>query len=227
MFVKMNKFFKIGCLVIIVFVVIAIIGVTIEKWNYAPTQSIAFLNSSTVTRSITFERIGADGKLSDTYTVDSTIEPNQTIIEKVPEGNYKISVWNLDKNLYKSTEYKITLKDPKESNYQLSRFDLAMDKIYAIVNLNALYEGNSFADYMSKAVGTKHEKLKIEKFYDGGSLFFVPETYTFRTFIDVKDEIPTRVNYGEVVYGLFAFPKTLSEDQIQESLFNQIINKIE
>lgn len=226
MLVKMNKFFKIGCLVVVVFVVIAIIGVTIEKWNDAPTQSIAFLNSSTVTRSVTFERIGKDGKLSDTYTVDSTIEPNQTLIEKVPEGNYKISVWNLDKNLYKSTECKITLKNPKESNYQLYRFDLAMDKIYTIVNLNALYEGNSFADYMSKAVGTKHEKLKIEKFYDGSSLFFVPETYTFRTFVDLEDKIPTKVKYGEVVYGLFEFPNTLSEDQIQETLFNKISNKI-
>jgi hypothetical protein len=222
----MNKFFKIGCLVVVVFVVISIFGVIIDKWGNAPTQSIAFLNSSTITRSVTFERIGADGKLSDTYTVDSTIEPNQTIIEKVPEGNYKISVWNLDKNLYKSIKYKITLKNPKESNYQLYRFDIAMDKIYTIVNLNALYEGNSFADYMSKAVGTKHDKLRIEKFYDGGTLFFIPETYTFRTFVDSDDKIPTKVKYGEVVYGLFEFPKTLPEDQIQETLFNQIGNKI-
>lgn len=222
----MNKFFKIGCLVVVGFVAIVMIIATIVQWNEAPTQSIAFLNSSFVARSVTFERIGADGKLSDTYTVDSTLEPNQTLIEKVTEGNYKVSVWNLDKNLYKSIEYKITLKNPKESNYQLYRFDLAMDKIYTIVNLNALYEGNAFADYMSKAVGTKRDKLRIEKFYDGGSLFIVPETYTDRTFVDVDDKIPTNVKYGEVVYGLFAFEKSLPEDQIQDNLFNQIRNKI-
>ena len=222
----MNKFFKIGCLVVVVFVVIVMIGATIAKWNDAPTQSIAFLNSSSVARSVTFERIGVNGKLSETYTVDTTIEPNQTLIEKVTEGNYKVSVWNLDKNLYKETEYKIVLKNPKESNYELYRFDLAMDKIYSVVNLNALYEGNSFTDYMSKAVGTKHDKLRIEKFYDGGSLFLVPETYTSRTFVDIDDKIPTKVKYGEVVYGLFAFEKSLPEDQIQENLFNQIVTRI-
>lgn len=222
----MNKFFKIGCLVVVGFVVIVMIGATIAKWYEDPTQSIAFLNSGSVARSVTFERIGADGKLSDTYTVDSTLEPNQTLIEKVTEGNYKVSVWNLDKNLYKSIEYKITLKNPKKSNYQLYRFDLAMDKIYTIVNLNALYEGNAFSDYMSKAVGTKRDQLRIEKFYDGGSLFIVPETYTDRTFVDIDDKIPTNVKYGEVVYGLFAFDKSLPEDQIQDNLFNQIGNKI-
>lgn len=222
----MNKFFKIGCLLVVLLVCIAIVGVTIEKWTTAPTQSIAFLNSSEAAKSVTFERIGADGKLADTYTVDSTVEPNQTVIEKVPQGHYKISVWNLDKSLYKATESKITLKNPKESNDQLYRFDVAMDKIYTIVNLNALYEGNTFADYMSKAVGTKNNRLKIEKFYDGATLFFIPETFTFRTFIDLDDKIPTKVSYGEVVYGLFQFPKTLPEEQLQEALFKRIGAKL-
>lgn len=225
MHAKMNKVFKIGCLVIVLLGIVCIVGVAVEKWNDAPTQSIAFLNSGNVGRSVTFERIGKDGKLSDKYTVDTTLEPNKTVIEKVPAGKYKISVWNLDKNLYKSTEYTITLKDPKKSNYQLYRFDIAMDKIYAIVNLNALYEGNSVADYMSKAAGTKNSKLRIEKFYDGGSLFFVPETYTFRTFVDTEDKIPAKVKYGEIVYGLFAFPKTESEDSIEENLLRQIMDK--
>ncbi len=38
--------------------------------------------------------------------------------------------------------------------------------------------------------------------------------------------LPTNVKYGEVVYGLFAFEKSLPEDQIQDNLFNQISNKI-
>ncbi|GAA5082583.1 hypothetical protein GCM10023210_00080 [Chryseobacterium ginsengisoli] len=221
----MNKVFKIGCLIFVLLFIICVVGVTIEKWNNAPTQTIAFLNSSKEIKSVTLERIKENGQLSDTYTVNRTVEPNKTVIEKVPEGNYKVSVWKSDNNLYNSTEYKIKLKNPKESNYQLYRFDLAMDKIYAIVNLNALYEGNSFADYMSNAVGTQHKKLRIEKFYNGGSLFFVPETYTFRTFVDINDEIPTRVKYGEVVYGLYAFPKTLPGNQVQDNLFRQIIDK--
>lgn len=222
----MKKFIKIGCLIFFILVIIAIVGVSIEKWNNAPTQSIAFLNTSDVTRSITFERIEKNGKLADTYTVDSEIKPNRTLVEKVPAGNYKVSVWNQDKSLYKSTIFEIRLKDPSESNYQLYRFDLAMDKIYAIVNLNALYEGNWFATHMANAVGTKNEKLKIEKLYDGSQFFFIPETYTYRTFIDTDDKVPTKVKYGEMVYGLFQFSKTLPDDEIEEALYTQILEKV-
>lgn len=222
----MKKYLKIGCLVIVVLVVISIVGVTIERWHDAPTQSIAFLNTSDVTRSVTFERIEDDGKLADTYTIENDIKPNQTVIEKVPEGNYKVKIWNQDESLYKSTDFKVILKDPKKSNFQLYRFDLAMDKVYAIVNLNALYEGNSFAEYMSNAVGTKREKLQIEKLYDGGEPFFVSETYTFRTFVDTDDKIPTKVKHGEVVYGLFSFPKVLPETQMETVLLEQISQKL-
>lgn len=222
----MKNFFKITGLVLAVLVVISIVGVSIERWHDAPTQSIAFLNTAGVTRSVTFERIEKDGKLADAYTIENDVRPNQTVIEKVPAGNYKVKVWNQDESLYKSVDFKVMLNDPQKSNYQLYRFDLAMDKIYAIVNLNALYEGNSFADYMSNAVGTKREKLRVEKLYDGGVPFFVPETYTFRTFIDIDDKIPAKVRYGEVVYGLFAFPKALPEDHIQAVLLEQISGKL-
>lgn len=222
----MKKLFKIGCLALVALVVVAITVTAIQKWHDAPTQSIMFLNTGSSTRSVTFEKIGEDGKLSDTYVVENDLKPNQTLIEKVPAGNYRIKVWNKDESLYKSADYKFVLQDPKESNYQLYRFDLAMDKIFCIVNLNALYEGNSFADYMSDAVGTKREKLKIEKLYDASAPFLVPETYTSRTFVDMKDKIPTKVKYGEVVYGLFAFPKSLEEDQVQTALFEQIAEKI-
>jgi hypothetical protein len=221
----MNKVFKLGCLAVAILIAIGIVGVAIERWHDAPTQSIAFLNTADVTRSVTFERIDANGKLADRYTVDSDVKPNQTLIERVPEGNYKVSVWNPDESLYHAADFKVVLPDPKKSNYQLYRFDLAMDKIYAIVNLNALYEGNSFADHMSEAAGTKREQLRIEKLYDGGAPFFVPENYTFRTFVDLEDKIPTNVKYGEIVYGLFTFPKTVREDQIQVALFRKISEK--
>jgi hypothetical protein len=222
----MNKFFRIGCLIIFILGIIAIVGVSIERWHDSPTQTIAFLNTSDATRSVTFERIENDGKLAETYTIDSDIKPNQTIIEKVPAGNYKVSVWNQDKSLYKSTDFEVKLKDPKKSNYQLYRYDIAMDKIYAVVNLNALYKGNWFADYMANSTGTKLEKLRIEKLYYGGQLFFVRENYTSRTFIDIDDKLPKKVKYGEVVYGLFEFPKTLPDNQIEAAIYTQIAEKM-
>lgn len=135
-------------------------------------------------------------------------------------------MWNQDKTLFKSTVFKIKLKDGEKSNYQPYRFDLAMDKIYAIVNLNALYEGNWFATHMANAVGPKLERLKIEKLYDGSRFFFIPETYTYRTFIDIDDKLPKKVKYGEVVYGLFEIPKTLPENKIQEAIYTQILEKV-
>lgn len=226
----MQKKFKIGCLALVILGVIGIIGmivgVSIQKWHDGPTQSIAFLNTADVVRSVTFERIEENGNLADVYTVDSEIKPGKELIERAAPGNYKVKVWNPDKSLYNSTDFEVKLKDPKKSEHLLYRFDLAMDKIYAVVNLNALYEGKSFAEYMSNAVGTRQEKLRIEKLYDGSAPFFVPETYTARTFVDINDEIPSEVKYGEIVYGLFAFPKDLPEDQINGALLAQISEKI-
>lgn len=223
----MNKKFKIGCLALVIFAVLFfIVGIAIQRWNDAPSRSFAFLNTSDVTRSVTFERIEKDSSLADVYTIDSELKPNQEVFEQVPPGKYKISVWNQDKSLYQSVAFEVTLKDPKKWDYHVVRFDLAMDKIYAVVNLNALYEGKSFAEYMSNAAGTKREKLRIEKFYDGSAPFIVPETYTFRTFVDISDKIPAKVKYGEIVYGLFSFPKTLPEDEIETTLFSQIAEKI-
>ncbi len=222
----MKKRIKIGCLALVVLVVIALVANGISKWNDAPTQHFNFLNSADVVRSVTFERIQKDSTLSDTYAVNLDVKPNKEVIEKVTEGNYRITVWNQDETYYNSTDFKVVLEDPTKSNYQLYRFDLAMDKIYAIVYLNALYEGNSFAEQMAKAAGTSRERLKIEQFYDGVFPFFVPETYTYRTFVDINDKLPKKIKYGEMVYGLFAFPKTLEDDEIETELYRQIIEKM-
>lgn len=221
----MNKFFKVGCLIIFILGMLGIVGVLLERWYNVPSQSIALLNTSEVVRSVTFERIEKNGKLADTYTINNDIKPNQTIIEKVPAGNYKVTVWNEDKSLFGSTVYKVQLKDPKKSDHQLYRFDISMDKIYAIVALNALYEGNSFASHMANAVGTKREKLKIEKLYDGSRFFFIPEAYTSRTFVDIDDKLPKNVKYGEMVYGLFAFSKTIPHDEFEAAIYAQILEK--
>lgn len=222
----MNKFFKVGCLIIFILGMLGIVGVLLEKWYDVPAQSIALLNTSDVVRSVTFEQIEKNGKLADSYTINRHIKPNQTLIEKVPAGNYKVTVWNEDKSLFGSTAFKAQLKDPKKSDYQLYRFDLSMDKIYAIVALNSIYEGNSFATHMANAAGSKRENLKIEKLFDGGRFFLIPETYTSRTFVDIDDSLPKNVKYGEMVYGLFAFSKTEPHKGIESAIYAQILEKV-
>lgn len=221
----MNKFFKVGCLIIFILVGLGIAGASLKIWYEDPSQSIAFLNISEVARSVTFERVEKNGKLADSYTIDSDIQPNETLIKKVPDGDYKVTVWNKDNSLFGSTDFKVQLKDPKKSSYELYRFDLAMDKIYTIVDLNAMYKGNSFATHMANAVGTKREKLQIEKLYDGSHFFLVPETYTSRTFVDIDDKLPKNVKYGEMVYGLFAFSKTVPRNEIETAIYAQILKK--
>lgn len=167
-----------------------------------------------------------DTTTADSYTINLTVKPNKEVIGQVPEGDYKITVWNQDETYYNSTYFTVKLKDPKKSNYQLYRFDLAMDKIYAIVYLNALYEGNSFAEEMARAAGTSREKLKVEQLYDGAEPFFVSEDYAFRTFVDLDKKMPKKVKYGEMVYGLFSFPKAFEDEEIQPELYRQIIEKM-
>ncbi|MFC6095662.1 hypothetical protein ACFPVY_03305 [Flavobacterium qiangtangense] len=222
----MNKFFKVGCLLILFLALLGIAGVFLANRHDGPTQSIAFLNTSDVTRSVTFEKIEKTGKLAATYTINRDIKPNQEIIEKVPAGNYKISIWNQDKSLFKSTDFKVILDDPKVSSYQLYRLDIATDKIYVIVNLNALYEGNSLANHMASAAGTKQERLKIEMLFDGGRPFQVPETYTSRTFIDINDDLPSEIKFGEMVYGLFEFSKTISKDKVEAAIYAKLLKKV-
>lgn len=221
----MKRFLKIGCIGIAVFVVVIMIVASIWESNAPATQSIAFLNTGNAMRSVTFERVKADGQLADTYAITNELKPDETVIERVTEGIYKIKVWDASETLVGSADFEVKLKNPEESDYQLYRFDLAMDKVFAVVNLNSMYEGNAFAEHMAKAVGTQRDYLKVEKLYDGRAPFLVPENFTSRTFVDLSDAIPSSVKYGQVVYGLFALPKTLREDQLQTTLLSQITKR--
>ncbi|RWW91779.1 hypothetical protein [Flavobacterium cerinum] len=222
----MKKPFKIGCLVIFVIGLLLMIGQAIWVSKEGPTQAFTFLNSGGATRSVTFERIDKDGKPQDVYTINNVMKTDQFIHNQIPVGDYKVSVWNADKSLFKSFDFKVALQDPEKTNHYPFRLDVAMDKMYTIVNMNALYEGNSLAEFMSKAAGTKQSGIKFEKFYDGSVPFFVPEEYAARTFVDVDGKIPSKVKYGEMVYGLFAFPKSLPKDQVEAEIVSQIAEKI-
>lgn len=221
----MKKFFKIGCLAFIALIAIAYVIYYIQNGSTGPTQAIKFMNTGTELRSVTFEQIMTDGKLEKIYTIDSKIKPDESLIQQVPTGNYKISVWDSNDSLVKSSEYQLKLPKPDESNYELMRFDLAVDKNFVLVNMNSMYGGNAIAEHMSKAMGTKSYGIRIAKIYDGQLPFLLDENYTIRTIIDLEEDFPDRIKYGNVVYGLFAIPKELPKEQFQQALMEQIVKK--
>ncbi|TSE02545.1 hypothetical protein [Aquimarina algiphila] len=221
----MRKGLKIGCFSISILLLVAIILGIIADKSDGPRQSFYFLNTSDATKSVTFEWIEKDGELSKTWYVDEVVKPNESIIKRIPEGHYRIQVWDQNDTIYKETKFKFALKNPDESNYELYRFDLAMDKDFVLVNLNALYSGGSFAEHMSNAVGTNFNQLKIEQVYKDNIPFLISNQYTDRTFIDIDDDLPSKVKYGEIVYGLFYLPSNLKDSLFSSLLYEKVISK--
>jgi hypothetical protein len=223
----MNKIVKIGGIILgVLFLAAAIMG-TIAENSDGPRQSFKFINTSNAVKSVTFEMIEENDSLSGTWYVNEEIQPNSSLIKRIPEGRYKIEVWDEKELLYQETEFSFQLKDPTQSDFQLYRFDLAMDKKFALVYLNAVYSGNALAEEMSKAVGTNSNSLQVEKIYDGQRPFLVSEQYTGRTFIDLEDDLPSSVKYGEVVYGLFHVSNTLTESELYEKIPTQVSKKLQ
>lgn len=222
----MKKPFKIGCLIFLVIGLVLMIGQFIWNWKEGPTQTFALLNTAEITRSVTFEKKGKKEDSTGVYTIDNTLKKGNFEYVQVTPGKYTVSIWNADKSLYKSFDYPVILENPNKTNYQPFRLDIALDKVFTVVNLNFLYEGNAFSEFMSNAVGSKQTKLKFEKFYKGDEPFFIPDEYTGRTFVDLDDKIPSKVKYGEMVYGLFAFPRTLPKEQVEAEILTQIASKM-
>ncbi len=223
----MNKIVKIGGIVLgVLFLAAAIMGTIAEKSD-GPRQSFKFINTSNAVKSVTFEMIEENDSLSGTWYVNEEIQPNSSIIKRIPEGRYKIEVWDDKELLYQETEFSFQLKDPTQSDFQLYRFDLAMDKKFALVYLNAVYSGNALAEEMSKAIGTNSTSLQVKKIYDGQHPFLVSEQYTGRTFIDLEDGLPSSVKYGEVVYGLFHLDNTLTESELYQQIPAQVNKKLQ
>ncbi|MFP9097602.1 hypothetical protein ACLI09_00985 [Flavobacterium sp. RHBU_24] len=223
----MKKAYKIGCIGLIAFFVIGFFLSKAVETHDGPRQSIKFLNTSKTTKSVTFEMRDKNGTIdTTTYYVDEFIKPGESLIERIPEGNYVIKVWNADNSLHDKTDFVCKLPVPGENCYDLYRFDLAMDKLYVITCLNYVYEGGDFATHMSNAMGTHYDNLKLEKGYSGKAPFMVSENYTGRTFVDVEDKLPSSKKYGQIVYGLFYIPDTLDSDQALARLNEKIEAKL-
>ncbi|RZJ70743.1 hypothetical protein [Flavobacterium sp.] len=223
----MKTFFKIGCGAIVLLLAVAYGFYYYETGGSKPSQSIKFLNTGKDERSVTFEMVGKDGKLLDGYYANSKVKPNDFKIEEVQAGNYKIRIWDAADNLVKEMDFKLTLPDPNKSNYELLRFDLAQDKVFVIVNMNSLYKGNDIAEHMSKAMGTQRSGLTIAKAYDGQKPFMLDPNITMRNVVDLEDDFPDRVSYGNTVYAIFAVPRSLPEGQLDANLMEQISKKTE
>ena len=222
----MTKFFKILGIVFCGLIVLSLVFSTIDERQNGPRQSFEFLNTSCCTKSVTFEGFNDNDQLSNTWSINDSIKASDILINRIKPNKYKVTVWTDQGALHNEMVFKFDLENPNESSYELYRFDLAMDKHFAIVNLNAIYSGGSFAEIMSETVGTNQSSINIVEIYDGSVPFLVSEEYTNRTFVDLKDKLPSEVRYGEVVYGLFYYPSSLSENQAHDYVLKQVYDKL-
>ncbi|GAA3645286.1 hypothetical protein [Flavivirga jejuensis] len=223
----MKKVFKIGCGGLLILFIIAMVLGQIDENQKGPRQSFEVINTGTKNLLVTFELINKDGTPSKIYYIKEVVKPNEFVIKRIPEGKYEIITWNEDQSkLIKSTDFEFKLKKPEESDYSLYRFDAAMDKNFAVLFLNVLYEGNSFSEHMSKSVGNDANTIQAMAFYDGSKPFFVADKYTDRNFLDYNDNsLPDEISYGDRVYGLFPFENTLSKKDILNVMAERVYNR--
>lgn len=165
-------------------------------------QSFCLLNTSNESKSTTFEAINKNGEQSNEWSIDEKINPGEQKITQILPGKYLVKVWNKEDKLENEFEFEFSLDNPNESNYNLYRFDLAMDKNFALVNMNALYEGNSLSNTLASALGSNQEQLYYEAQYKGNQPFIIPDVYNKYTFIDLGEELPSRKKIGETIYQL-------------------------
>ncbi|MBO6515604.1 MAG: hypothetical protein JJ975_03545 [Bacteroidia bacterium] len=218
----MRKLGKIILIVVGLFIVAAIVMGRMAEKADGPRQSFQFLNTSEAVKSVTFEMINDDGTMSNTWYANEEVGPGDDVIKRLPPGNYLIKVWDDQESLYDTCWFAFQLPDAEKSNHHLMRFDLAMNKTFAVAYLNAVYSGNSFAEHMSEAVGTNAETLRLEETYDGTLPFMVEDKYTRRTWVGLGEKLPGKIKYGEVVYGLFAFPGDTPPDQLSKALYDEV-----
>lgn len=163
-------------------------------------QFFRLYNTSNESKSTTFESFSNDGTLSKEWSVDKIVNPGEQITATVLPGKYLVKVWNQKDSL--DNQFEFNLENPDESNYNLYRFDLAMDKEFFLVNKNAMYDGNSLSNTIATALGTKQQSVVYEAFYEGNRPFLIPEVYSKSTFIDLDEELPDRKKIGETIYQL-------------------------
>ena len=108
-----------------------VIGLVADSSD-GPRQSFKLINTGVESRSVTFEGINADGSASDTWFINELVKPNDFVIKRIPAGKYKIVVWDAKELSVATTEFEFELPNAHESNYELYRFDLAVDKKFVV-----------------------------------------------------------------------------------------------
>jgi len=179
----------------------------------SPEQTVQIVNTGSCKCSLTMQLYSMEKVLSDKYTVNKTVKPHDEVYTQVYEGLYLISIWDDNDKLLKEFDKVLITLPSGKSNYTPIVIDTALNKNYALVNLNYLYSGGAFAEHMAKAVGTNSDKLKVISYYKGDAPFYVPDEYrTSISFVDVFDKkLPKETAYGNDVYGLIPLPSGITE----------------
>ncbi|WP_024772089.1 hypothetical protein [Aquimarina macrocephali] len=180
-----------------------ILGIIENEYDGA-RQYFRMFNTSEEQKSVTFEMIYENGTPSNVWAINEIIDSENVVNTKLLPGTYLVKVWDHEDVLENEFEFSFSLPNPEESNYNYYRFDLAMNKDFRVVDMAAVYEGNSLVNTMSKAVGTYQDDILVVETYKGDRPFLISETYTDRTFIDVYEDMPSRIRYGELIYRLEA-----------------------
>lgn len=178
-----------------------ILGIIANEHDGA-RQYFRIFNTSEEQKSVTFEMIYENGTPSDVWAINEIISPGNTVNKTLLPGTYLVKIWDHEDELESKFDFSFSLPNPEESNYNYYRFDVAMDKDFRIVDMAAAYEGSSLANTMSKAVGTYQDNILVVETYKGNMPFLIPESYTSRTFIDIYEDMPSRIKYGELIYRL-------------------------
>ena len=138
----------------------------------------------------------------------------------MPPRHYKVDVWDSHDKFIETQNFRLTLKNPEESDYHLYYFDMALDKDFMIVDLNGLYEKSVMSvNYRSG--------YSVAKVYDGAKPFQVSEEYTDRQWLGLDTKLPNKVSWGAVVYGMFPVLKSANDEQRSQSLGDQIHKRSE
>lgn len=178
-----------------------------------PTKTFHIVNTGAEPRSITLQLVKEDGSVEDLYTLDKALESGKQVWEQVPSGEYFASVWNAQDKLVQELETVDALLADKKSDFNPIVIDLALDKNYAVANINYLYEGGAFADIVSEAFGSDQGSLEIVKFLDGAQAFELEARYRASAdFVDIlASKVPKSVAAAATVYALVPIPAEIRE----------------
>lgn len=169
-----------------------------------PTKTFHIVNTGTEARSITLQLIKDDGSIEDLYTLNKVLNPGEQVWEQIENGKYFASIWNAEDKLVQELDTVNALLEGDKSNFNPIVIDLALDKNFALANINYLYEGGAIADMISGAVGADQTSLKIIKLYSGAQAFEVEAKYRGGVqFVDIfTSKLQKTVAAGAIVYAL-------------------------